>query len=133
MSEYQSEIASDGIVAEVNQYDWLGEVNGNYSTRQLALKFGPWNFTYVKGIVSDIVVQQRRVLACVKIAIEPLTTQDGCEARVINVFNPDILINAGLRKGSTVYFERNSGAVNILLHGKKLELVLNEGGILADE
>ncbi len=133
LSEYQSEIASDGIVAEVNQYDWLGEVNGNYSTRQLALKFGPWNFTYVKGIVSDIVVQQRRVLACVKIAIEPLTTQDGCEARVINVFNPDILINAGLRKGSTVYFERNSGAVNILLHGKKLELVLNEGGILADE
>lgn len=133
LSEYQSEIASDGIVAEVNQYNWIGEVNGNYSTRQLALKFGPWNFTYAKGIVSDIVVQQRRVLACVKIEIEPLTTQDGCEARVINVFNPDILINAGLRKGSTVYFERNSGAVNILLHGKKLELVLDEGGISVDE
>lgn len=133
LSEYQSEIASDGIVAEVNQYNWFGEINGNYSTRQLALKFGPWNFAYAKGIVSDIVVKQRRVLACVKIAIEPLTTQDGCEARVINVFNPDILIKAGLRKGSTVYFERNSGAVNILLHGKKLELVLEEGGISADE
>lgn len=132
LSEYQSEIASDGIVAEVNRYSWLGEVNGSYSTRQLALKFGPWNFAYAKGVVSDIVVQQRRVLACVKIAIEPLTTQDGCEARVINVFNPDILINAGLRKGSTVYFERNSGAVNILLHGKKLELVLDEGGIDLD-
>lgn len=128
LAEYQSEIASDGLVVEVNDYNWVGSIYGNYSTRQLALKFGPWDFSYAKGVVSGIVVQQRRVLACVKVTIEPITTQDGCEAKVINVFNPDILINAGLHIGSTVYFERNSGAVNILLRGKKLELAMSDGG-----
>lgn len=120
-------IPSDGVVIEVNDLTYSGEQHNQYNTRQLALKFEYWKYRVSKGVISDITIEQRRVFKSVRIKIDPITTYDGCKAEVINSFNPSILINNELYVGKSVVFERNSGAVNILVHGKRLE------GILAEE
>ena len=60
------------------------------------------------------------------IHIERMQTNDACEAKIINIFNPSILIHNDIKVGDFVYFERNSGAVNILIHGKRLDDLLKE-------
>ena len=55
-----------------------------------------------------------------------MQTNDACEAKIINIFNPSILIHNDIKVGDFVYFERNSGAVNILIHGKRLDDLLKE-------
>lgn len=119
-------IPSDGIVVEVNDMHFEGELYGQYSTRQLALKFEQWSFKYYKGIVEDIVWEQKRVHASLRIRIEPIETVDGCKAQWIAVYSPSIMISNDIYKGQTVLFERNSGAVNILIHGKRLEGIISE-------
>ena len=79
-----------------------------------------------KAVVTEIVTTQRRVNASIRIKIQPLITNDDCEAKWINGFNPEILIRNNIREGTEAYFERNSGAVNILIHGKRLDDILNE-------
>lgn len=113
-------IPSDGVVIEVNDLLWAGEQHDQYSNRQCALKFEQWAFHYDKGIITDIKIEQRRVFKSVRVVIEPITTYDGCEAKYINSFDPSILIKNDLCIGKEVYFERNSGAVNILIHGERL-------------
>lgn len=121
---------SDGCAIEVNDLLWAGEQHDQYSTRQLALKFGYWDFKVYKGVISEIKLEQRRVYKSVRIRIDPITTDDDCKAEYINSFNPSILIENNLYKGKEVYFEKNAGAVNILIHGDRLDQMRMEGIIL---
>lgn len=118
---------SDGCAIEVNDLLWAGTQHDQYSTRQLALKFGYWEFKIYKGIITDIKLEQRRVYKSVRIKIDPITTDDDCKAEYINSFNPSILIDNDLYKGKEVYFEKNAGAVNILVHGERLNQLRRDG------
>lgn len=124
--QIKNNMPADGLVLEVDDRLWEEKIAGQYSDRQLACKFEHWAFDVYKARVTQIVITQRRVLASVRIKIEPLVTKDDCEAQWINCFNPSILINNGINVGTEAYFERNSGAVNILIHGKRLDEILNE-------
>lgn len=124
--QLSEDMPADGMVLEVNDLLWNDTITGQYSNKQLACKFEHWSFDVYKAVVTDIVVSQRRVNASIRIRIEPLITKDDCEAKWINGFNPEILIRNNIRVGTEAYFERNSGAVNILIYGKRLEEILNE-------
>lgn len=117
-------VPSDGIVVEVNDKTYTGITAGQYSSRQLALKFEQWSFKVYKGIIEDIIWEQKRVLASCRIRIKPMRTDDGCSANWINAFNFSIVVNEGLDKGSEVYYVRNSGAVNVLVYGAELDRLL---------
>lgn len=114
-------LPSDGVVMEVNDLNSVYRDEHQYSERQLAIKFGHWDFEYLVGTITDIIIEQKRVHCSVRIKIEPMYSTDGCKAEYLNSFNPSILIENDLRKGKQVYFERNSGAVNIIIHGKRLQ------------
>lgn len=117
---------SDGCAIEVNDFSWLGEQQDQYSTRQLALKYDYWAFKVYRGYIKDIKVEQRRVYKSVRVEIEPIVTDDDCKAQIINVFNMSILIDNDLYIGKEVYFEKNAGAVNILIHGQRLQGILDD-------
>ena len=121
---------SDGCAIEVNDLLWVGEQHDQYSNRQLALKFGYWAFKVYKGVITDIKTEQKRVYKSVRVRIEPISTDDDCKAEYINSFNPRILIDNDLYEGKEVYFEKNAGAVNILIHGDRLEKLRKEGIII---
>ena len=133
IAEMGSGIKSDGMALEVNDLSWSGEQHGAYNSRQLAVKFGQWGFHCYEGEITGISVEQRRVYKAVRIFIKPIKTDDGCKAVCINSFNPSILIENDLYVGKRVFFEKNSGAVNILIHGKRLEAILEEGEQHADD
>lgn len=117
-------VNSDGVVWDVDDYLATYEVKGQYSARNIALKLEQWSFDYYPGIVTAIHADhenQKRVKRSCKVSIKPYVTRDRTEARVVNCHNPGILINNGIKVGSKLYFERNSGAVNILIHGHKLK------------
>ena len=122
--QIEQDMPADGLVLEVNDYNWTDIVTNQYSNRQLACKFEHWSFDLYKAVVTEVVVEQRRVNASVRVKIEPMTTNDDCEARIINTFNPSILVSNDIKVGTEVYFERNSGAVNILVHGVRLDQIL---------
>lgn len=122
--QMQDNMPADGVVIAVNDLLWDDTVTNQYSDKQIACKFEYWKFDVYRARVTEILTEQRRVNVSVKVKIEPMTTSDDCEARVINIFNPAILIENDIRKGTEVFFERNSGAVNILIHGKKLDDIL---------
>lgn len=122
MYERTKGIPSDGIVVEVNDLTYEGITTGIYSNRQLALKFEQWNFNYYEGVVEDIIWEQQRVYANCKLRIAPVNTKDS-EARIINAFNMGVIIEEGITKGSKIYFERNSDAVNILIYGDRLKKI----------
>jgi NAD-dependent DNA ligase len=119
-------IPSDGVVVEVDDYSYSAEIKNQYSSRNIALKLEHWSFKYYKGRVTEIVICQRRVYASCRVKIEPLITSDNTQAKIINVFNPSILTSNGIVEGSEIYFERNSGAVNIMLQGEKLQKLMLE-------
>ena len=118
---------SDGVVIEINDLLFSGVQNNQYNTRQKALKFEQWKFDVSCGTIVDIHIEQKRVFKSVRIEIQPMVTRDGCNARFINSFNPSILINNDLFVGKKVYFEKNSDAVNILLHDGRLKSITQEG------
>lgn len=121
-------IPSDGVVVEVNDLNWVGTQHNQYVSRQLALKFEQWSYQVYEGIITDIKIEQRRVNKSVRVEIEPLKTSDGAKARIINSFNPAILIHNDLYVGKKVYFERNSNAFNSVIHGERLQELLNSKG-----
>lgn len=125
-AQLAGDMPADGVVLEVNNYGWQDTISNQYSNRQIACKFDFWTFESYKAIVKEIVIVQRRVTASVRVKIEPMQTNDACEAKIINIFNPSILIHNDIKVGDFVYFERNSGAVNILIHGKRLDDLLKE-------
>lgn len=114
-------LPSDGLVFEVNDLDYVDNVNNQYSNKNIAVKLSYWGFDKYIGTVEDIIIEQQRVIASCRIKIKPLRTKDGCEATYINSYNPSILINNNINIGSEVIFERNSGAINSLLYGDKLK------------
>lgn len=118
-------IPSDGVVIEVNDLGWAGVENNQYVSRQLALKFEYWGNSYYKGVVKAIHVKQQRVNKSIRLEIETVKTIDGSKATYINSFSPSILFNSHASVGSTIYFERNSNAINVLLYGEKLKKVLD--------
>ena len=118
-------IPSDGIVVDINDLYHTGVINGKYSNRNIAMKIEEWSFTYYKGIIKDILLEQKGVNASCRVEIEPMLTNDGCEATIVNVHNPRILIENNYVVGSEVYYERQSGTINTLLYGSKLENILN--------
>jgi NAD-dependent DNA ligase len=120
-------ISSDGIVVEVNDKNYTPVQTNQYIDTQLALKFEQWGFLISSGIIEEIICEQQRVLASCRIRIKPTLTQDGCKAEYINGFNHSILVKEGLKIGSRVYFERNAGAVNILVYGDRLKRMLVDG------
>lgn len=117
-------IPSDGVVVEVNDLHWVGTQHNQYVSRQLALKFEQWSYQIYKGVIKDIKIEQRRVYKSVRVEIEPLRTSDGNQARIINSFNPSILINNDLYVGKIVYFERNSNAFNSVIYGDRLQQLM---------
>lgn len=114
-------IPADGIVVEVNDLAYNGNQVNQYNSRQLALKFEQWSFKLASGVVEEIIWQQKRVFASCRLRIKPTTTYDGSNAEYINGFNHSILVSENIKVGSTIYFERNSGAVNILVYGEDLQ------------
>lgn len=114
-------IPSDGLVLEVNDLSFESNINHQYSSKNIAIKLAQWKHKKYKGIVEDIILEQKRVKASCRVKIKSMHTADGCSADYINVFNPSIIINQGITIGSEVEFERNSGAVNCLLYGKRLD------------
>lgn len=114
-------IPSDGVVFEVDSYSYVPEIKNQYSPRNFAAKMEQWSFDYYVGIVDKILQPQKRVNKSCRIAIIPVIARDRTEAKMINGFNPAILNEHNIFPGSRMYFERNSGAVNILIYGGKLK------------
>lgn len=125
--EFGKSTPSDGVVVEVNDLTYVGNTYGQYSDRQIALKFEQWSYNIYTGVVKDILWRQNRIHASIRVEIEPMETADGCTATMINVFNPSILITNGIKVGSVIHFERNSDAVNILVQDGRLQSKLKCG------
>jgi NAD-dependent DNA ligase len=121
MQEMSAGIPSDGVVVEINDLMYSGEIKGSYSSRNIALKMEYWSFEYYKGTVTSIMYEQRRVWGSVRVKIAPTVARDNTEARVVNVYNPAMMFREDIRVGSEVPFERNSGAVNILISKDRLQ------------
>ena len=117
-------IPTDGLVLEVNSKTADFAVNGQYSARNIALKFEYWAYEYYKGVIEDIVLTPRRVKYSVRVKIKKMYTSDRCAAVWINGFNLAILAKHDLYVGSTIYFSRASNAYNNLLYGENLQEIL---------
>lgn len=128
MAELSRGIPSDGVVVEVNDLLWDEVVTNQYSNRRLALKFEHWDFRYTKGVITGILIEQRRVYKSVRVTIDPVVQYDGCTATTINTFDLAVLIDNDLCVGKEILFEKNSGAVNILIHGDKLVQLRSDTG-----
>lgn len=109
---------SDGLVLEVSKQSEDYAITNQYSSKNIALKLNEWSFSVYDAIVEDIVIEQQRVTASVRIKIKKVTTDDLCEAQWVNGYNPDIIISQGINIGSKIRFERNSGAINCLVYDK---------------
>lgn len=118
---------SDGIVAEVNDMNFIGTQKNQYTNRQLALKFEHWAFELYKGVVEEIIYEQKKVFASCRLRIRPMKTAGGTRAEFINGFSFNILLQEKIKIGSEIYFERNSDAVNILVYGERLRQKLGGG------
>lgn len=127
LAEFREKYPSDGVVMEVDSLTEVYEEKNQYTARQKALKFEQWGFEYMRGRITDIIIKQQRVYKSVRIKIEPIFSSDGCKAEYINGFNPGIIIENDLYVGKEVWFERNAGAVNILIHGERLQGLKGEG------
>lgn len=118
------EIPADGLVVQINDLNFDDNVKAQYSDRNVALKFEHWSYKYYKGIVKKIIIEQKAVNCSIRLEIHPIKTEDNCQARFVNAHSLGILVSEGIVEGSEIYFERNSGAINILLYGQKLKQLL---------
>lgn len=119
-------IPSDGVVAEINDFSFTGTQHHQYVDRQLAMKFEQWSYQVYKSTITNIKIEQQRINKSVLVEIDPIVTSDGNTARVVNVHNPAILISNNLHVGATIYFERNSNAINTVIYGDRLKEVCCE-------
>jgi NAD-dependent DNA ligase len=123
LREEQGDLPADGVVFEVDDLSMEVESEDQFSGSQVAVKFYHWAPSRYRGVIKDIIVEQRRVFCCCKVEIDGIVTKDGCKATFINVFNPSFLIDSGLGVGSTIEFERKSGTVNVMVGGKKFAVL----------
>lgn len=111
---------SDGLVLDVNNLNYEDSINNQYSNRNIAIKLSHWSFDRYRGIVEEILIEQQRVKCSCRARIKPVGTSDGCTATLVNLHNPRIILENNIKIGSTIIFERNSGAINSLVYGNKL-------------
>lgn len=118
-------LPADGLVIQLNDHSIQTKIVNQYDERQIAVKFSHWSSKIYDGVITSIIIDQRRVFCCCKVTIEPVVTADGCEAVVINTFNPSFLLNNNLKVGSSIQFARQSGTVNVFCSGTVLNINQN--------
>lgn len=123
--QIQAELPADGLVVQLNDHSFQTEIKNQYDERQIAIKFYHWSSKIYDGVITSIIIEQRRVFCCCKVTIDPVVTSDGCEAVIINTFNPSFLLNNNLKVGSSIQFERQSGTVNVFYNGTMLKINQN--------
>lgn len=109
------DIPSDGLVLEIDNLNFVDEINGQYSNRNIAVKLGYWKFDCYESIVTDIIFEQQRINKSCRINIEPVVTNDGATVSFINGYNPSIIIENNINIGSKVKFERHSNTISNLV------------------
>ena len=109
------DIPSDGLVLEIDNLNFVDEINGQYSNRNIAVKLGYWKFDCYESIVTDIIFEQQRINKSCRINIEPIITNDGATVSFINGYNPSIIIENNINIGSKVKFERHSNTISNLV------------------
>lgn len=117
---------SDGMVVDIDDKHYVGDVTNQYSSRNCALKFEYWAYDYYIATVSGLQIEQQRVNASVIITIDPLRSRDGSRNTKLPGYNLDIVIDNGINVGSKLYFERNSGAIPVPIFGDKLKKLLGQ-------
>lgn len=115
---------TDGLVVDVDDLKYTGFVNGQYSDKNIALKFEYWSHKYYVGIVEDIVFNQCANYCSVTALVEPVRTADNCNARRVELYSPSIMIKERIVKGSKIYFKRDSDVKNVLVYGQELRDLL---------
>ena len=109
------DIPSDGLVFEIDNLNFVDEINGQYSNRNIAVKLGYWKFDCYESIVTDIIFEQQRINKSCRINIKPIITNDGATVSFINGYNPSIIIENNINIGSKVKFERHSNTISNLV------------------
>lgn len=117
-------IQADGLVFDVDDVNFDGLINGQYSDKNIALKFEYWSHKYYIGTVKEIVIEQQAVNCSVVLQIEPLKLDDGSTARRVNLHSLGILLSEKIGVGSKVYFKRHSEVYNVLVYGQELKELL---------
>lgn len=120
MLELSKDIPSDGVVVDVDDYNYVSKVTNQYSNRNIALKMEYWSFDNYFAVVKGIISDQQRVECSVRLDLEPVLAKDRSTATKLNGYNVDIVIEEGLLPGNMVCFARDSGAINKLVRGRKL-------------
>lgn len=111
----------DGVVVDLDDKTFNGVINGQYNSKNLAIKFYHWSPQIYKGIVKQIVPEQKGSECSLVAIIEPLELEDDTEARRVNLHSLRIVINERILPGKEIYFERKSSNINIMLHGERLK------------
>lgn len=122
----EADIPADGVVVDVNDTTYIGNVDGQYSDKNIALKFEYWSHKYYQSKVLDIEFTLCASKYSVNAVIEPKKTADGSIARNVNLYSPRIMIREGIVPGSTIYFKRDSEVINNLVYGEDLVKLLRE-------
>lgn len=117
---------SDGMVVDIDDKHYVGDVTNQYSSRNCALKFEYWAYDYYIATVSGLQIEQQRVNASVIITIDPLRSRDGSRNTKLPGYNLDLVIDNGINVGSKLYFERNSGAIPVPIFGDRLKKLLGQ-------
>lgn len=108
---------TDGIVAQVNDmmHYAASDISKGYSTSNLALKIGLWQPGVYESTVRSIVIQpQDEQCNCVAL-VDPVIAQGGQTLQRVNLFNPDIMISAGILPGTRIRFEyKNETTINLI-------------------
>ena len=120
----KEQIQADGLVMDVDDTNFEGIINGQYSDKNVALKFDYWSHKYYKAVVKEIIIEQQAVNCSVVLSIEPLVLEDATTARRVNVHSLGILVSEGITVGSVIYFKRHSEVYNVLIYGNELKDVL---------
>lgn len=126
----EQDLAADGIVVDVDDVTFKGDINGQYSSKNIALKFEYWSHKYYKSKVVDLKIEQQGKKCSAVAIIEPCKTSDGAVARRVNLHSPAVMFSQRVLPGTEIYFKRNSEAINLLVYGKELRDLL--GGVIND-
>lgn len=118
---------TDGVVVDVDNLNYTGSVKGQYSDKNVALKFEYWSHKYYIGTVTDIEIKQCGYKCSVTAIIEPTVTADRSSARRVDLHSPAIMMREHILPGSKIYFKRDSEVINLLVYGEELRKLL--GGV----
>lgn len=117
-------IQADGLVVDVDDVNFEGVVNGQYSDKNVALKFDYWSHKYYRAVVEEIIIEQQAVNCSVVLRIKPKLLDDGSTARRVNLHSLGILVSEKITVGSLIYFKRHSEVYNVLVYGQELKELL---------